>query len=442
MRATRRAFAYLWTTLLLTMTLSACGHAAADANTGHASAPPSPTMSATATATPLPPLPLQWKKLAAPTIPPAYSGFGGAALSVAPGNGDIAYLCAAPTEGIKDGQPHVWHTSDRGAHWIQGEDIPITRDENRCEIVVDMTHPATAIAVLQWMAHGAGGGPSLQDSLCFVTTDMGMTWRQLATSLPFIVTALGSSGGTTYAVRQVLVGNGAQSRLWASTDDMHTWRRVDMDITDEVADVWVAPGTAPILVESATGDGPRRLWQSRDGGQHWSEIAAPAPARLASAASLPSALAAVPMSSHLPARARSSGWGTKDEYVVQASSDGASWTICQSYYDLSDAKGAPNTLQCSTDGGRTWSVRAGPNMIHTQNVVARAEVIGIAHDGAVLAIEYDDATYGSLVYQLPEGATSWRSRGPATGFPIYYSPAPGGDILWVSGPAGTFVARY
>ncbi len=373
-----------------------------------------------------------------PAVPPSY---GSRALTVAPSNGDIAYICSVPSEGIKDGQPRVWHTNDRGAYWIHGADIPVARDENKCQIIIDMTHPATAIAVLQWMGPGAGGGSAIQDSLCYVTTDMGMTWRHLATPQPFIVTALGSHSGTTYAVRQVLDGNGAQSRLWASTDGMNTWRRVDMQIPDEVADAWVASGSAPIVVESTTGDGLRYLWQSRDGGQHWNQIVPPA--RTAAIANVTAALSAAPMSSHLPLRPLAAGWGTTDEYIVQASSDGASWSICQSYYEVTDPRGAPNQLQCSKDGGQTWSVRTGPNMLSNRDgSVARAEIIGIAHDGTVLAIEYDDATNGSLLYQLPEGATSWRSRGPVAAFPVYYSPSPDGDILWAIGFAGAFVARY
>ncbi len=120
MHAMRRPLACIWIALTLTVTLSACGSGATTGNALQVSAHNTPAPTATATL----PIPLPWKTLAVPAVLPSY---GERTLTVAPSNGDIAYICSAPTEGIKDGQPRVWHTSDRGAYWIRDADIPVAR---------------------------------------------------------------------------------------------------------------------------------------------------------------------------------------------------------------------------------------------------------------------------------------------------------------------------
>jgi hypothetical protein len=81
-------------------------------------------------------------------------------------------------------------------------------------------------------------------------------------------------------------------------------------------------------------------------------------------------------------------------------------------------------------------------------------VIGVADDGAVLAVGTADTSW--RLYRLPPGAARWQALGdvPATTGTVLYTHAAGGDgLLWSfpsvkgggsgdSNPSNVYVARY
>jgi hypothetical protein len=92
----------------------------------------------------------------------------GGTLTVAPNNGDVAYLCVPPLEReghAQETNAHIYITRDRGQTWARGEDIPVGAPPFStgktvalwCDIAVDATQPDTAIVETEWRLGGEAG---------------------------------------------------------------------------------------------------------------------------------------------------------------------------------------------------------------------------------------------------------------------------------------------
>ncbi|MGZ3638094.1 MAG: hypothetical protein ACXVCX_09710, partial [Ktedonobacterales bacterium] len=221
-------------------------------------------------------------------------------VTVAPSNGDVAYLCDG--DGAQSTRFFVTH--DHGAHWRRMTDIPAPEPCN--PLLVDAGDPNTVLAGL-------------------LTTDGGATWQQ-RTQLPGIL-ALATWHSLRYAIVEVSDTTGTHTMLAVSTDNMRSWHYTDPQViaphltSSEVNSfqLWVNPSSGAVL---ATIRG--RMWQSTDSGQHWSP---------------------------LPGQQFPGDW-----VVAQAPQAGQLWHICLGF--VSYDGNVPFT--CTGDGGRTWRDQPAP----------------------------------------------------------------------------------
>ena len=367
---------------------------------------PSPT----ATATPLPPAPLSWQL--APqqlSIPAGMGSFPGAGLptnfAVAPGDGNTAYACAVTLgAGAREASASVWATHDRAAHWTEASNVAsgqVSSASNMlrfCSMTVDQVDAKTAALVVVWQS--TPDDFDLWHTSTLVTFDGGATWQLLTSAEPAIIIQLATWQGNTYAIREVGVGCGSvcpvpgQRDLMVSRDHLRTWQPIDQPIVASQQSghpffraFWVNPSNGEILTETDedVAGGAEQLWDTRDGGQHWT---------------------------HLPAPAIQS-------VVVEAPAAGQPWRICGTVVGTGS-----NPLTCSVDGGETWAAHPGLD-----------SVVAIADDGAVLAtLSGNPSAIGGsqqvLLYRLSAGATAWQALGTTPLTTIWYAPAPGTGVLW------------
>ncbi len=376
--------------------------------------PPTPT----ASPTPLPAAPLTWRTAARPSD-------GNSDYAVAPSDGSTAYACIAPGgtyEVTSIEQPHVWITHSAAAHWTRVSNVPADHLNNGCTIKVDQRNPATAIAVLTWMPPGAGA-LNEGDVTNFVTFDSGMSWRKLTDPHPFEMLATSSSAtwnGTIYAIRNVLIGNVGRRGLWASSDQMTTWRSIDPSGVGaaDAATFWMAPISGDILAAYGEPEQPKTLWETPDGGAHWKQVFEITPA------------------STFPSSA---------EHVAWSPGPNKPWTICDKAVGVT-GNNLQVTLMCSLDGGVSWQAR--PNITPPPSASGKpnpvAWVFAIASDGALLAtVSSSTPNTQNTLYRLSVGASQWQSLGDMpVSLDTNYVSSPGRGIIWTDPSGAPAIANY
>lgn len=321
-----RASAFAVTALCMLMVgslLAGCGATAAARTTYSPpiSSPfPTDTPTVPPVTTPAVKAPLSWHISTLPNGETLF--FPVSILIVAPGNGDVAYLC----DGDGAQNTRFYATHDHGVQWQRMADLPAG---------VPCNYP---------VVDAADANTVLFSSSLF-TTDGGVTWQQRTrTSQPPAILALATWHSLRYAIADVTDTSGTHTMLTVSTDDMRSWHYIDpQTIAPHLTSsginyfqLWVDPSSGAVL---ATVRG--RLWQSTDSGQHWS----PLPGQ------------------QFPG----------DSVVVQPPQAGQSWHVCLGF-SSNDGK-VP--LTCTNDGGRTW---------HDQSIpVAYAAPLAIDADGSLLA---------------------------------------------------------
>ncbi|HET9111485.1 MAG TPA: hypothetical protein VFN78_11720 [Ktedonobacterales bacterium] len=291
--------------------------------------------------------------------------------------------------------------------------IPADRVNNGCVITVDQLNPSIVVAVLTWMPNGATR-PSTYDN--YVTFDGGASWRKLTASQPLIMSLLtgpATRNGTTYATRDVLTGNAYHNGLWVSSDHMTTWRLIDPPgVTADAATFTLQPTTGEIFAQYGEPEQPSDLWDSLDGGAHWTQINAPT--------------LMTPSPSRYP-------------YITGQSGSRSGWMICSTVAKVAGAA-TGDSLTCSKDGGKTWDtlptiIPDTPSANPSQQV---AIVSGIASDGTIVAI----LTTGSAneLYRFAPGAVQWQSLGDLPSA-MNYSFLSGDDVIWsVQSPLSPIIA--
>jgi hypothetical protein len=343
-------------------------------------------------------------------------------LAVAPGDGDVAYLCVAPTE--KEGHAqetnaHIYVTRDRGKTWARGGDVPVGVQPTssgkaftlECRIVVDATRPDTAVVETEWIQLGAEGDNSQISS--FASFDYGAHWRKLVYPNLFVISLeMATYGSVIFASGSEQVRS--EPGLWVSHDQMTTWQALALPTGIDVSAFWLNPTTGALLL-SANQQGSPLLFSSMDGGARWTQLPAPSSPGIT--------------------------------WIVQPPQGTAPWRICgatTSSYDHLQPLG--NTLTCSADGGETWTERPALNLAANSpkgfQTYAPATILVLADDGGVLATVL---IYGRPValYRLPAGASNWQDIGPVLADPASatYAPTPTGGALWLSG-SDVFTALY
>jgi hypothetical protein len=336
------------------------------------------TISPFATSTPtVPPVttpavkaPLSWH---ISTLPDgATQWFPVSVLAVAPSNGDVAYLCDGSQRPNTSSSARFYATHDHGAHWQRMTDIPASEPCN--PLVVDEADPNTVFAGL-------------------LSTDGGVTWQQrTSASQPHGIFALATWHSLRYAIVGVPITNGITTTVAVSSDNMQTWRTIDLQqidsaatpSRDSVGQLWVHPTTGAVLVTLRG-----YVWESQDTGQHWSRF---------------------------PGQ-RFPG----SRFAAQVPRAGQSWHICA---DFTSYDGAV-PLSC-TDDGQSW---------HDQSIPASyTEIMAIDADGSLIV------KAGQSVFRLPAGTSQWRALGNlpsfcdgSFGFATFAPSSSGG---WWAFPAG------
>jgi hypothetical protein len=355
------------------------------------------------------------------------------ALELAQSDGDTAYACTL----MGASTFAVWVTTDRSAHWTRASALPRSPtgpagSQAQCALAVDTSNPRTVVASVSWQMPRQDQ-PSGRVAV-YVTADGGGSWRNVGAGGPLAPGRLATYRGTTYAVDTGAWPPGTASGLWASSDALRTWRRVDGAVRADgnvVMGFWLDPDSGAILAQAWTlaGD-PAPLWATRDGGARWTRLASRIPSQLA----------------------------------VRAVGPGGPWHICDLSQAISGQVVGPNRLTCSVDGGQTWM--PAPTLNVTQvchkcltggvpvNQVAPMTLVGIATDGAVLSLAatppagatpppVEADTSARTLYRLAPGATTWRSLGVVPAGGMLYLPAASGAILWVIQEGFvTFTATY
>jgi hypothetical protein len=344
-----------------------------------------------------------------------------APLVVAPGNGDVAYLCVAPSQGETNGRIYV--TRDRGQTWTRGGDIPVGAQPQsngkafllECRIMVDATRPDTTVVETEWLQLGEDSDISRISS--FASFDYGAHWRKLVYPTPFAIgpkmasyqSAIFASGAA-----QILSHDQTQNRdapgLWISRDQMKTWLPLTLPSNTFASDFWLNPSTGALLIAAnRQGSNDSLLFSSVAGGARWTQLPAPSTSGIT--------------------------------WVVQPPQGAAPWRICGAVAPSPSTSSQPqgNTLTCSSDSGQTWTTRSALNLAQNSpkgfQFYASVSVFALASDGAVLATAMA-VTATSRLYRLPTGSAVWQDLGSTptySGLGPTYSPTSTGGALWLSG---------
>lgn len=347
--------------------------------------------------------PAQVLAWSAVTVPQRVSDTAGGwpSLAIAPSDGNTAYTCLS---GYTASRTQVWVTHDRGAHWTYGSDVP-TSHSGGCALVVDATRPNALIATVHW--YNLGDSPLQGHSLSYLSLDAGRTWTAIGAQQTF--GELATYGETTYALHNVgEPGAGGNWSLDASTDGLRTWRAVDAG--QSVDAFWLNPANGALLVQGYNESGSpwSALWQSSDGGAHWS------------------AMSTLNISAY--------------KVVVQLSGGDQPWHLCaQAVATGSFADGAA-PIACTTDGGRTWQF---PSVTKLDYPIFMT-IAAIAPDGSLLGTLNDmpgtnqpAASFVGL-FRVPLGGDTWQALGalPNSGNYGMNILLAGGNVLWLVSASG------
>ncbi|HEV2458782.1 MAG TPA: hypothetical protein VGS80_10495, partial [Ktedonobacterales bacterium] len=319
---------------------------------------------------------------------------------VVPGNGTAAYACYGKT-GPASSSITIYYTSDRAAHWSRLVQFAAPHiDLSDCTIQVD-AFDASRVLVRVYGQNVL----NLQDgSWNELSEDGGAKWMKLANTS--LVYNLATVGGGTYALQEISQPTVTQ-RLVVSFDHLRTWQPVDDQVFSPMQNVWqfwLNPAgellAQVVTVSPTSGDKPQAsyaLWDSTDGGAHWTLFPAPALTSVA----------------------------------VESSTAGAPWRICGTHLVASDPRAYD--LACTFDSGHTWSARpllcieapcptVGPGVPST---------FALAADDAVMTMDAAPHSNTLALYRLPRGSDQWQYLGPVSGSVAFqYATTLGGGILW------------
>jgi hypothetical protein len=337
-------------------------------------------------------------------------------IAVSPATGDTAYACAPPQPG-QGPHPLVWVTQDRAAHWTRLTDVPSEGPVDTCAIEADAhdTSAAVAILVRRQDAHEE----------VWATFNGGHTWQRLPTA-PHLMDQLTTIGATSYALR--MEANRPEAHVMVSADHLQTWTAIDADISAAGArpfGLWVNPATSELLVAAlrppATpgGSALTTLWDSRDGGQHWTLL---------------------PLNF------------TDAVVVVARPTAGKPWVLCVAESAKAATPSPTSRILCSTNGGQTWVSR--PPLVPSSPAAGPIRLAAIASDGALLAFMPQwDATHqrisGYDLYRFAPRVGQWQTLGPVPEPQALYAPTATGGLLWslsspqtlaVDNPIGNFTS--
>ncbi|HEX8032231.1 MAG TPA: hypothetical protein VF510_00205 [Ktedonobacterales bacterium] len=352
--------------------------------------------------------------------------------AIAPNDGEVAYACNVMSDD-NGGTLTFYRTTDRALHWTMLTKVQVKESSVsiKCAVTVDALDADRVLMSIYVYSMTSSNRLTWYE----LSEDGGTTWTRLDAT--WRLSSLATLNGKTYALRQK---DGTPQDLAVSVDHLHTWQSVSQALIGPqqwVSNFWLSP-SGELLAEvstmpdastsptAATSPIPRptiALWQSSDGGAHWSLFATPTV----------------------------SGGGFM--FVVGQRVAGQPWQVCLPYQPQVGVSAA--SLDCTFDGGRTWSAR--PLLCTTAPCPPSSQVsksyinqysnqyvqfYTLASDGAVLvAALAPGSTDQAGLYRLPRGSTIWQYLGPLAGDYTYsFAPTPQGGILWANSGGGNYEA--
>jgi hypothetical protein len=365
--------------LLAVVLLAGCGQTFTSPSAPIHSSTPAPTY----TAAPAQPLRWQAHSLPAPMSDPKPG------LSLA--NTGTAWICAP-----HGASAEVWVTRDGAQHWQRVSDVTASGRVDSCSVVSDQIDPSTAVVQMAQQQPGCCALPAIPYALKG-TRDGGQTWAGMNGPLSEI-SSLATYHGVSYAIFHGPFADASPGifAFAASSDSLHTWRRLDDLLANQgadpadaraVRDIWVNPATGEILVHTQTSV----IWSDRflvsdNGGATWRDLHAP----------------------------------EADQFLVRAPFAAGLWELCGLRTSSSSMHPDwPMPLVCTLDGGKTWTDRDGVGEYDN-------EAFALANDGDVLAGD----TVG--MYRSSPGKSAWEPLGaPPTSTNYYwyeYQPGAGSAL--------------
>jgi hypothetical protein len=402
---------------------------------------PTPLPTLGPSALPVPGTPPSWQ---AHTLRSQFVQSLGSSFVVSASDGATAYMChAVPISGGSGAQQaQIWVTHNLGAQWTHVGNLPeLGSGVVDCTLDVDSIDSKRLVAMLFAM----NTTTLVQLWNWFASDDGGITWTKImsnSSGLPpsprsrqphISIDHIATAQSKTYAIYTSIPASPTNvptptpalydpalyppvavmdSHLAVSSDGLRTWQPVDEPIlalvgpTQYVTQYWsqVGAGGQMILLAEVGGSqpNPQTLWESVDGGIHWSELPAP----------------------------------QLNSFTARASGSNHSWYICgwsggsipQGNQDLVTA--------CSMDGGKTWSARP---VIRTCESCPPHSLIDadgyITSDGSLIGLFGYKDTPAAALYRLPAHSSQWQYLGhvPNSGWGLIYVSAPSpavGGYLW------------
>lgn len=342
----------------------------------------------TVIATPSPsatPTGLSWRTL---TMPQGYNPHveGPSNVAVVRASAANAAVCVIPAQ---SGQaiPQVWTTQDAGATWTPTGALPGATPVQSCGVQTDDFDPNIMLL--------SAGNTASSGGYAQLTVDGGTTWQPYTTDTPVLEFA--TVNGVTYATRQAQSGPDLREHLAISIDHFQTWQNIDDDIiaaNQQLHAFWINPATGDLLAEAydvvttmTTNQPKPHLWKTGDRGAHWAPLADQ----------------------------------QLDFFIVQQPSAATDWHICGS----ADQGTATTTqISCTSDGGATWTTIAPPEAI------GQVQVVGIAHDGTLLARTDGSTGSASALYLLAPGSSTWTPQGRVPQSFVQCGATANGALLW------------
>lgn len=323
-------------------------------------------------------------------------------------DGAIAYSCQANPKKVPS--PIVWTTRDTGANWAVITPSGLPAGIGGCKIILDDNDARTLI--ISFYPILSTSFPAGSDQwVTYASFDSGETWSK-PTGLQngTVILTLASSHGRFYALQET-------NMLYISNDYMQHWTRIDTNLpktssvpsqsqeAKEIVAMWVNPTTGGVLAQVRS----QILWSTKDDGAHWAEIPYPSAVFIGDP----------------NGPALTVGFPATHGYPI----------ICGVFNPI--LSGDQQRIECTTDGGQTWTDRATSS--DSSLGVAGLFLLDIGYDGSLIALGYADSkeldfAFYRLAPSVMTENDGWQRIGaiPNSGRRVSYQviPSAAGIMFW------------
>jgi len=389
--------------------------------------------STTASGNILPGRALTWETLALPAA--MSTNAQQLTFSVSPMDGRLAYACGAPTSDQSGSSNNssapmysVWATDTTGGAWSQRGNLPaLSATGGYCSFDVASADGQSVVAVVQ--------SSDLSQTDSYLSTTGGRAWSafdpQTFINTPIITpriayAVLSNPNGVCGASAILDGGGNALPRLCSSVDGLKTWQPIDaaLIVAKNYPEILhYNPINGLLLVQTDTD----AIYTSNDRGKTWQAASTP---------------------------------GLKG---IVVSPDNTKWRLCGQTFGSSGSD-MVNTLQCSDDGGQSWTnlpaldvqTNCAPcsnnftgmsvQQMYLESVLPDGTVLGVAKtsEDAPSSVDINENHANFSLYRLTPKSTQWQSLGPLPFhddlYPVVYFTATG--QVWHTSLNQVAVATY